>query len=58
MRYRCYYEVKTTYFVEIEADSIEEAKLKYDNWQVESEPEELPELEIPDETVKFELVRD
>ena len=56
MRYRCYYKVKTTYFVEIEASSIEEAKLKYDNWQVESEPEELPALEIPNEEVKFELV--
>jgi len=56
MKYRCYYEVKTTFFVEVEANSKEEAKLKYDNWEVESEPEELPALQIQDEEVEIELV--
>lgn len=56
-RFRCYYTIKTTYYVDVLAEDAFEAKEKYDNWEVEEEPHILPTSPDPFHVVAMEEVK-
>ena len=55
-KYRCLYTVKTTYYVDVMADSEEEAREKYDNWDILAEPEVIPEELEQFENVQIQVI--
>lgn len=57
-KYRCLYTVKTTYYVDVMADSEEEAREKYDNWDILAEPETMPEEIEQFEDVQIQITED
>lgn len=57
-KYRCLYTVKTTYYVDVMADSEEEARKKYENWDILTEPNVLPEEIEQFEDIQIQVVED
>ena len=57
-KYRCLYTVKTTFYVDVMADSEKEAKEKYDEWDILAEPEILPEEIEQCEDIQIQVVED
>ncbi len=56
-KFRCYYTVKTTYYVEVLAQDAFEAKEKYDNGETLGEPEIFPVPQEPFAQVAIEEVK-
>lgn len=56
-KFRCYYTVKTTYYVEVLAQDVFEAKEKYDNGETLGEPEIFPVPQEPFAQVAIEEVK-
>ena len=57
-KYRCLYTVKTTYYVDVMADSEEEARKKYEKWDILAEPEVIPEELEQFENFQIQVVED